>query len=108
MNQYPVVFLTLKDIDGLTFEDAYERLAVQISNLYKEHTYLLESERMDSDDRTLFKELKSGSAGKIQIGQSLHTMRLQKKVSSQERIILCLIILRIPDSMNILDLHRKK
>ena len=29
MNQYPVVFLTLKDIDGLTFEDAYERLAVQ-------------------------------------------------------------------------------
>ena len=53
---------------------AYERLAVQISNLYKEHTYLLESERMDSDDRTLFKELKSGSAGKIQIGQSLHTM----------------------------------
>ena len=74
MNQYPVVFLTLKDIDGLTFEDAYERLAVQISNLYKEHTYLLESERMDSDDRTLFKELKSGSAGKIQIGQSLHTM----------------------------------
>lgn len=74
MNQYPVVFLTLKDIDGLTFEDAYERLAVQISNLYKEHTYLLESERMDSDDRTLFKELKSGSAGKIQVGQSLHTM----------------------------------
>lgn len=64
----------LTDIDGLTFEDAYERLAVQISNLYKEHTYLLESERMDSDDRTLFKELKSGSAGKIQIGQSLHTM----------------------------------
>ena len=56
MNQYPVVFLTLKDIDGLTFEDAYERLAVQISNLYKEHTYLLESERMDSDDRTLFKD----------------------------------------------------
>lgn len=74
MNQYPVVFLTLKDIDGLTFEDAYERLAVQISNLYKEHAYLLESERMDSDDRTLFKELKSGSAGKIQVGQSLHTL----------------------------------
>ena len=74
MNQYPVVFLTLKDIDGLTFEDAYERLAVQISNLYKEHVYLLKSERMDSDDKTLFKELKSGSAGKIQVGQSLHTM----------------------------------
>ena len=35
MNQWPVVFLSLKDIDGLNFEDAYERLVVQISNLYK-------------------------------------------------------------------------
>ncbi len=64
-----------------------------------------------------FKELKSGSAGKIQVGQSLHTMSTalkdnttlrfavitgclkiaKKKVSSQERIILCLILLQIPD-----------
>ena len=38
MNQWPVVFLSLKDIDGLNFEDAYERLVVQISNLYKNYT----------------------------------------------------------------------
>ena len=90
MNQYPVVFLTLKDIDGLTFEDAYERLAVQISNLYKEHAYLLESERMDSDDRTLFKELKSGSAGKIQVGQSLHTLIRLMRDYYQKPVILLL------------------
>lgn len=90
MNQYPVVFLTLKDIDGLTFEDAYERLAVQISNLYKEHAYLLESERMDPDDRTLFKELKSGSAGKIQVGQSLHTLIRLMRDYYQKPVILLL------------------
>ena len=90
MNQYPVVFLTLKDIDGLTFEDAYERLAVQISNLYKEHAYLLESERMDSDDRTLFKELKSGSAGKIQVGQSLHTLIRLMRDYYQKPVIMLL------------------
>lgn len=90
MNQYPVVFLTLKDIDGLTFEDAYERLAVQISNLYKEHAYLLESEDMDPDDRTLFKELKSGSAGKIQVGQSLHTLIRLMRDYYQKPVILLL------------------
>ena len=100
MNQYPVVFLTLKDIDGLTFEDAYERLAVQISNLYKEHAYLLESERMDSDDRTLFKELKSGSAGKIQVGQSLHTMSTALKDNTTLRFAVitgCLKILLLDE-----------
>ena len=90
MNQYPVVFLTLKDIDGLTFEDAYERLAVQISNLYKEHAYLLESEDMDPDDRILFKELKSGSAGKIQVGQSLHTLIRLMRDYYQKPVILLL------------------
>lgn len=53
---------------------AVEEYKNAVQQKEKEHTYLLESERMDSDDRTLFKELKSGSAGKIQIGQSLHTM----------------------------------
>ena len=90
MNQYPVIFLTLKDIDGLTFEDAYERLAVQISNLYKEHAYLLESEDMDPDDRKLFKELKSGSAGKIQVGQSLHTLIRLMRDYYQKPVILLL------------------
>ena len=51
MNQWPVVFLSLKDIDGLNFEDAYERLVVQISNLYKNYTYLLEYDKIDPDDR---------------------------------------------------------
>ena len=90
MNQYPVVFLTLKDIDGLTFEDAYERLAVQISNMYKEHAYLLGSEDMDPDDRKLFKELKSGNAGKIQVGQSLHTLIRLMRDYYQKPVILLL------------------
>ena len=53
----------------------------------------------------------SGDVQHNQVGTPPKQVRMpqrQKKVSSQERIILCLIILRIPDSMNILDLHRKK
>ena len=64
MNQWPVVFLSLKDIDGLNFEDAYERLVVQISNLYKNYTYLLEYDKIDPDDRQIFLDLKAGKAEK--------------------------------------------
>ena len=71
MNQWPVVFLSLKDIDGLNFEDAYERLVVQISNLYKNYTYLLEYDKIDPDDRQIFLDLKAGKAEKAQVFQAL-------------------------------------
>lgn len=43
MNQYPTVYLTLKDVDGLTFSSAYEMLSAAVTDLYKEHLYLLDS-----------------------------------------------------------------
>ena len=36
MNQWPTIFFTFKDIDGLNFDEAYGQLAVQISNLFKQ------------------------------------------------------------------------
>ncbi len=41
MNQWPTVFLTFKDVDGLNFNSAYEQLVFQISELYKKYNYLL-------------------------------------------------------------------
>ena len=42
MNQYSTVFLTLKDVDGLSFTSAYDMLSSTITDLYKEHLYLLD------------------------------------------------------------------
>ena len=39
MNQWPTVFLTFKDVDGLNFNSAYEQLVFQISELYKKYNY---------------------------------------------------------------------
>lgn len=74
MNQYPVIFLSLKDIDGLTFEDAYGQLVAQIADLYKEYTYLLECAEIDEDDKKIFLDLKAGKADKVQITRSLGTL----------------------------------
>ena len=40
MNQYPTIFVSFKDVNGLTFSSAYEMLAFTIMNLYKKHFYL--------------------------------------------------------------------
>ena len=74
MNQYPTIFFSLKDIDGLSFEKAYDQLCVQISNLYKEYSFLLESPEIDADDKKIFEKLKAGEAEQAQVSRALSTL----------------------------------
>ena len=74
MNQYPVIFFSFKDIDGLSFQNAYGQLTAQIATLYKEHAYLLDDPVMDQDDRNIFLALKAGEADGTQVSRSLSTL----------------------------------
>ena len=71
MNQYPVLFLTLKDVEGLTFQSAFEMLRSTISGLCVRHAYLLKSGKVDPDDADRFARMKSGSATEEEIKNSL-------------------------------------
>lgn len=90
MNQWPTIFFSLKDVDGLNFEDAYRRFSVQISNLYKEYTYLLECPDIDSDDKKIFLKLKAGEADKIQVNQALSTLMRMLQIYYQKQVVLLL------------------
>ena len=90
LNQYPVIFLSLKDIDGLSFEDAYGQLVAQIADLYKEYTYLLECAEIDEDDKRIFLDLKAGKADKVQITRSLSTLMKMLQIYYQKPVILLL------------------
>ncbi len=57
MGKYPVLFLTLKDVDGNCFQDAYGMLASFISALAQEHRYLLDSTKLTNDDKKFFSVL---------------------------------------------------
>lgn len=74
MNQWPVLFLSLKNIEGLNFEGAYGLLRATISDLCKKHAYLAESGRVDSDDRKVFCKLKAGDMNETEVKSSLHTI----------------------------------
>ena len=71
MNQYPTIFLSLKDVDGLTFSSAYEMLSATVSDLYKEHLYLLDSERVNSYDKELIRRIAAGDATVTDIKKSV-------------------------------------
>ena len=71
MNQWPVVFLSLKNVDGIHFSDAYQQLVYEISLLYQQHDNLLKSTALSDRDKLLFKQLQERQAGKTDIMRSL-------------------------------------
>lgn len=56
MGQVPVLFLSLKDVEGATFEAAYRVFASKIVVSAKRHAYLLDSPRLDDDDKALLRK----------------------------------------------------
>ena len=63
MNQWPVLFLTFKDVDGLTFASAKEMLLNRIATIYNDHSYLLEGTRVQENDRKVFERLADEASG---------------------------------------------
>lgn len=53
-NQCPTLFLSLKRVDGLDFQNAYGMLCSVLAELCVEHQYLLGSDRVETYDKRLF------------------------------------------------------
>ncbi len=62
MNQYPTIFVSFRQVDGLNFTGTYDMFTMVISELYKEHLYLLDSEKINEYDKVLAKQLIRGIA----------------------------------------------
>lgn len=89
MNQCPTILFSLKDIGGLTFLNAYNQMQMQIANLYKEYTYLLDSDEIDPDDKNLFLQIKAGNANETQISRSLNLlMRMMHRYYKKQVVLL--------------------
>ena len=63
MNQWPVLFLTFKDVDGLTFASAKEMLLNRIAAIYNDHRYLLEGTQVQENNRKVFERLADEVSG---------------------------------------------
>lgn len=74
MNQYPVLFCTLKDVMGLEYDKAYGKLVATVANLCKAHLYLLDSKNVNSFDKEIFISLCGEKAGKNQVENAFLTL----------------------------------
>lgn len=74
MNQYPTLFLSFKNVDGLDFASAYARLAAVISELYKSQLYLMDSKKINAYDKKLFDRIAAKTASMEEVGNSLHKL----------------------------------
>ncbi|HIZ40536.1 MAG TPA: ATP-binding protein [Candidatus Anaerobutyricum stercoris] len=90
MNQYPVIFLSFKDVDGLTFTSAYEMLAATITDLYKEHLYLLGSDKINPYDQEIIRRLVEGKASVTEVKRSLSLLITFMKMYYGKPVILLL------------------
>lgn len=89
MNQYPTVFISFKQVDGLNFKSAYDMLTSVISDLFKKHSYLLKNDELSEFDTDIFKRLLQGSATTTEVKRSLSfLMRLLEKHYHKKVILL--------------------
>ena len=88
MNQWPVIFLSFKDVGGECFEDAYGLLQSVISQLYVEHTYLEESTEIDESYKDIFGRLKRRQGNKTDVQISLRVLMRMMQVYYRKQVIL--------------------
>ena len=71
MNQYPTIFVSFRQVDGLDFTGAYDMLTMVIADLYNKHLYLLDSENATEFQKTAFAHLAHGSGSIKEVKSSL-------------------------------------
>ena len=89
MNQYPVLFISFKDVDGLDFESAYGQLQSILADYCKTIVPQLENQSIDSADAEIFERLKYQNGSLSDIKGSLKTiMRMMNAVYGKPVILL--------------------
>lgn len=88
MNKYPVLFLSFKSVDGLDFEKACHKFAAVISDLYKEHLYLLESDKLDAFSKESYCQVASQKASQGMMENSLLNLTRMMKAYYGRPVIL--------------------
>lgn len=88
MNQYPVLFLSFKDVDGESFEDAFNALKNMLADKCKMMTYLAESENVNSADVEIFNRIVYQQTDLADIKSSLKTLMRMMRMHFGKPVVL--------------------
>ena len=71
LNQYPVIFLTLKDVEEDTYKESIGNIRDLVCEVYRRYLYLYESERLNQLQKDIFYTLLSGKSTESQLKSAL-------------------------------------
>ena len=71
MNQYPTVLVSFKSVDSTTFDNALAQLKAVLSELFRQHLYILDDPKIDDDDIETIQRIKSKKADPSDLMDSL-------------------------------------
>ncbi|MBQ9252353.1 MAG: AAA family ATPase [Clostridia bacterium] len=74
MNQYPVIFLSLKEVYGIDYDAAFANLKLILSELCKEYDELLQSEKVSEEDLELLRRFRRQEADEANTIASLSVL----------------------------------
>ncbi|MDJ1258080.1 MAG: ATP-binding protein, partial [Candidatus Midichloria sp.] len=88
-NQYPVIFISFKDIKYSDYTEAYEGISALLMELYRNHRYLLEGDFLHEDEKVVFTELLYQKANSANLKSAVKQLAVyMKKKFNKAPIIL--------------------
>lgn len=87
-NQYPVIFLTLKDMQYLNFEDQKKQFAILIKELILKNIELLDSSIIDEADYNILNDFRFLKPDEVQLKNSLKILSNCLYKHYQQRVII--------------------
>ena len=89
MNKVPVIFLSFKDAEADSFEDAYGMLKTQLAEVCKSIADIIENKAINDADKQIFRRLMENDASNSEVKFSLKTlMRMLNTVYGKKVILL--------------------
>ena len=89
-NQWPVLFLSFKDVDGSCFENAYNLLKFTLSQFCDAHPELIDNDQVTEDQRQIFLRLIDRTASLTEVQASLLTLMRMMQATYGKPVILLL------------------
>lgn len=88
MNQWPVLFISFRRVDGLNFQGAYEMLQATITDVCENHLYLLDSPQVSAYPKEVMDRLLRGTASEKETKGSLLMLTKMMEAHYSKPVIL--------------------
>ena len=88
MNQWPVLFISFRRVDGLNFESAFGMLQETITDIYGDHLYLLDSPRISSYQKEIMDRILRKTTSEEEIKTSILSLTKLMQAHYSKPVIL--------------------